>query len=157
MANEERLVPVSLNEGGQLTPLVRRTLTVQTQENPTRYDAGALIAFTPDEVRQLSSWTQNASLAISQVGQTLLTLPGETRISSTETRDTQETTGSQSTSATQRQEEVRGFAFISFYMNSQSTTNQQNRGNTTRESREARDHEEVARVRPGQFLTGHQV
>ncbi len=146
---QESLSPIPYNPDRELKPSERRALTPSVGKNPTRYEVGALIPLTPEESRPILLWTNNAALAISDVGQVLATIPAET-ITSLEER--------QKTSSTENltrnvQEKIRGFAFIAISIDTSLTESQNRRTDTEQE----RSNRQVAKTRPGQFLTGGQV
>ena len=149
MAQQENLLPVPFNHERGIEPSKRRALTSRGEKNPTRYEIGALIPLTPGESQPILLWTNNAALAISDVGQVLATIPGET---TTSLEERQKTSSTENLTRNVK-EKTRGFAFIAISINTSSAESQDRRTNTEQE----RDSHQVAKTRPGQFLTGGQI
>lgn len=140
---------VPFNQDRAIEPSKRRFLTASSKNNPTRYETGALIPLTQDEARQILSWGNNAVNAINEIGHILATLPGETTTSLEEQRKTSSTERS-----TRKQDEntrISGFFTINVYRALQEGQDRHIETNTQRDSKE------VAKIRPGQFLTGGQI
>lgn len=150
MAGPENLLPVPFNDEQGLKPSERRPLSSFAQRNITRHEVGSLILLTQPEAQQISFWTNNAALAISQIMQVLATLPGETTTAAEEKR----TISFDEQSTREQKTNTRIIGLFTFFNVKGGLDETQSQRTTTSVERSSK---QVATTRPGQFLTGGQI
>lgn len=152
MGIESSLMPYG-GADGRLVPSQRRPLTKTTEENLLRHEFSSIIPLTSDEARQIAQWVKSASQAITIVGEILTSHPGETTTSLQEQRDKTSSQATEVSKETTETGQIKGFFNLSMLFH-QLTTERHTSKTTTKEERTGT---QIARTRPGQFLTGNQI
>lgn len=138
---------------GQLVPSQREPLTKTSEGNPSRYEFSSIIPLDPDQVRQIAQWVKSAFQAIITVGEILTSHPGETTTSLQEDREKTSSGETKISRETTELTEIKGFFNMSII--SRLNTTERHESQTT--AKEKRTGTQIARTRPGQFLTGGQI